>query len=74
MHSAKTNLSRLVEEIRSGAETEIIIAKGDKPAARLVPYKKTDRLFGFDKGLFEIPADFDEPCPEIEAMFYGTSD
>ena len=37
MLEAKTNLSRLVEAVESGAETEIVIARNGKPAARLVP-------------------------------------
>ena len=37
MLEAKTNLSRLVESVESGAETEIVIARNGKPAARLVP-------------------------------------
>lgn len=37
MHEAKSGLSRLVAEIESGAEQEIIIARNGKPVARLVP-------------------------------------
>jgi len=37
MLEAKTNLSKLVEAVESGAETEIIIARNGKPAVRLVP-------------------------------------
>ena len=37
MLDAKTRLSKLVEAVESGAETEIIIARNGKPAARLVP-------------------------------------
>ena len=36
MLEAKTHLSRLVEEVESGATSEIIIARNGKPAARLV--------------------------------------
>lgn len=36
MLEAKTTLSKLVEAVESGAETEIIIARNGKPAARLV--------------------------------------
>jgi prevent-host-death family protein len=39
MLQAKTNLSKLVEAVESGAEEEIIIARNGKPAARLVPIK-----------------------------------
>ena len=37
MLDAKTRLSRLVDAVESGAETEIIIARNGKPAAKLVP-------------------------------------
>ena len=37
MLDAKTRLSRLVEAVESGAESEIIIARNGKPAAKLVP-------------------------------------
>ena len=36
MHEAKTNLSKLVEAIESGKETEIVIARNGKPVARIV--------------------------------------
>ncbi|HEX9903779.1 MAG TPA: type II toxin-antitoxin system prevent-host-death family antitoxin [Propylenella sp.] len=37
MLDAKTGLSRLVEAVESGAETEIIIARNGRPAAKIVP-------------------------------------
>ncbi len=37
MLEAKTGLSKLVEAVESGAESEIIIARNGKPAAKLVP-------------------------------------
>ena len=40
MHEAKSSLSRLVEAVESGAESEIIIARNGKPAARLVPVEQ----------------------------------
>ena len=42
LYEAKTQLSRLVEEAAKGKE--IVIAKNDKPMARLVPLAKTTRL------------------------------
>ena len=35
LHAAKTNLSKLVKRVENGEE--IILARGDKPVARLVP-------------------------------------
>ena len=37
MLEAKTNLSKLVEAVESGAEAEITIARNGKPVARLMP-------------------------------------
>lgn len=65
MHEAKTTLSRLVQDVRKGKLTEIVIALDGVPAARLVPYEKPRRVFGLDRGLFVVPDDFDEPLPEI---------
>ena len=46
LHEAKTHLSRLVEAVRNGEE--IILAKGGKPCARLVPLDvPTVRPMGF---------------------------
>ena len=42
LYEAKTQLSRLVDEAAKGEE--IIIAKNDKPVARLVALKKPKRL------------------------------
>lgn len=47
IHEAKTHLSKLVEQVRSGEE--IILAKAGKPCARLVPLdspSKATRIFG----------------------------
>ncbi len=42
MLDAKTRLSKLVEAVESGAETEVIIARNGKPAAKLVPVTATE--------------------------------
>lgn len=68
---AKTNLSRLIEAVETGAEPEIIIARNGRPVARLAPLepkKKRVRL-GLAEGLFEVPDDIDEANPEIARMF-----
>jgi len=72
IHEAKTHLSRYVREVAAGAETEVVIAIGGKPAARLVPYKPPRRPLGIDEGLFEIPEDFDEQDEAIVALFEGS--
>jgi prevent-host-death family protein len=76
MLEAKTSLSKLVEAVESGAETEIIIARNGKPAAKLValtaePTKK--RRLGLLAGKYpsmDFEA-FQAMDAEIEAMFLG---
>jgi prevent-host-death family protein len=65
MLDAKTRLSKLVEAVESGAETEIIIARNGKPAARLVPIEvpKSQIKIGYLNGKYDIP----EPDPELDA-------
>lgn len=61
MHEAKTGLSKLVADIESGAEAEIIIARNGKPVARLVPVEKVEvqpRRLGLAAGKYP-PLDFE---------------
>ena len=70
MHEAKTHLSRLVHDVRKGAEPEVLIAVGGVPAARLVPYNAPERrLLGIDRGLVTLADDFDAPDAEIAESF-----
>jgi len=63
VHEAKTHLSRLLRRVAAGEE--IVIAKGGKPVARLVPVAAPpERQLGRDRGLFEVPDDFDAPLPD----------
>ena len=71
VHEAKTHLSRLLERVALGEE--VIIAKAGTPVAKLVPVEQQSktRIFGSAKGEFTVPDNFNEPDPEIEALFYG---
>jgi prevent-host-death family protein len=74
MLEAKTNLSRLVEAVESGAEDEIVIARNGRPAARLVavnPPTDVSRRIGLAKGRFKVPDDFDQDNELIRRMFEG---
>jgi len=68
---AKTNLSRLVEAVESGRESEIIIARNGRPAARLVPlgHKTPGVRLGVAEGEFEVPDNIDEANPLIAKLF-----
>ena len=72
LYTAKTHLSRLVDEAAAG--DEIVIAKAGKPRARLVPVAPSiaRRRPGGAKGRIRIGKDFDDPLPpDILAAFLG---
>lgn len=73
MLDAKTQLSRLVEAVESGAEAEIIIARNGRPAARLVPVARAipGQRIGIAKGKFEAPDPDDETDEAVAAMLRG---
>ncbi|NOX61552.1 MAG: type II toxin-antitoxin system Phd/YefM family antitoxin [Chloroflexi bacterium] len=72
VHEAKTHFSKLLA--RAALGEEIIIAKANKPVAKLVPIqsKPPARQPGSAKGEVWIAPDFDAPLPdEILADFEG---
>jgi prevent-host-death family protein len=66
VHQAKTNLSRLIKKAADGEE--VIIARGSKPVARLVPVgeSKGKRQPGSLKGKLRVGPEFFEPLPPEE--------
>lgn len=73
MLEAKTNLSRLVEAVETGEESEIVIARNGRPAARLVSIaaQPTGKRIGVAKGKYLIPEDIDRDDEAIASMFTG---
>lgn len=70
MLDAKTNLSRLVEAVESGDESEILIARNGRPVARLTAVKRdVSRRIGVAQGVFEAPDDIDLYNTEIAELF-----
>ena len=70
IHEARRHLSRLLEEVASGAE--IVIARAGKPIARLVPHsERTEpRAAGLYAGQpFEMAEDFDALPAEMADAF-----
>lgn len=68
---AKSNLSRLVAAVESGAEAEVTIARNGRPVARLVPVKPvgTGKRIGVAKGKFIVPDSIDADEEAIAALF-----
>ena len=69
IQSAKTHLSRLVEE--AVAETEIFLAKAGKPLVRLRPVQPdvSPRKPGVWKGKVRMAKDFNAEDEEVTALF-----
>ncbi len=66
IHEAKTQLSRLLEQVQSGED--VVIAKSGTPIARLVPYVAPKRKIappGAMAGEIWIADDFDAPIDEL---------
>lgn len=67
IHTAKSQLSKLIEAALAGEE--IVIAKGSKPVVRLVPIHQAGFRFGVLKDKVQSAPDFLEPMPaeDLEA-------
>ena len=76
MLEAKSSLSRLVEAVETGAETEIIIARNGRPAAKLVAIRppRTGKRIGIAKGKFVVPDTIDADEAAITALFTGSAE
>ena len=70
IRQAKTNLSRLIKQASEGEE--VIIARGSRPVARLIPVAeiKKKRRPGSMKGKISIGPEFFEPLPESELKLW----
>lgn len=73
VHTAKTNLSKLIDAALSGED--VIIAKGKKPVARLVPIAQNKFNIGLLKGQLagQMP-DFFAPMDDDELALWEGSE
>ncbi len=64
VHVAKTHFSRILERVSQGEE--IVIGKGGRPVARLVPLEPpaVPREPGSARGRFRMSSSFDAPLPK----------
>lgn len=63
MHEAKTTLSELLRRVAAGEQ--VTITRSGEPVAMIVPIQRqAPRVLGRDRGLFEVPDDFDAPLPD----------
>ena len=68
IYDAKTNLSKLLQDVERGEE--ILIARAGEPIAKLSPVQKLTREFGFAREQIWISDDFDDTPEEIIDDFY----
>ncbi len=66
VHEAKTHLSALLAEVEQGQE--VLITRGSKPVARLVPVGRPKRELGFVN--YEVPQVFFDEMPEEELALW----
>jgi antitoxin (DNA-binding transcriptional repressor) of toxin-antitoxin stability system len=71
MLEAKTQLSRLVEGIERGLETEVVIARNGRPVARLTSLASSPlpRRLGLAKGIVVAPESIDGANSLIADLF-----
>ena len=74
VHEAKTHLSRLLGRVQAGEV--VVIARANRPVARLVPVSEAPARRQADrfKGLIEILEGFDAPLPDdiLDAFYHGS--
>ena len=64
VYAAKTQLSRLLDQVERGEE--VVITRHGKPVAKLVPIeaRRAPRKLGALRGKIRIGKDFDAPLPD----------
>lgn len=75
MLQAKSTLSRLVEAVELGQQSEIVIARTGRPVAKLVPLDTpaAGPRVGIARGRFEVPDTIDAHNPEVARLFLGAT-
>lgn len=72
VHSAKTNLSKLIDAALSGEE--VVIAKGKRPVVKIVPIKQRRFEIGIWKEKLGSGPDFLEPMSGDELAGWEGAD
>ncbi len=71
VHEAKSQLSKLLEDVEAGER--IVIARAGQPVAVLSPWRQATkkRRLGLFEGQVQIGADFDSLPADVAAGFEG---
>lgn len=76
MFEAKTNLSKYVASVATGAEPFVIIVRNGTPVAKLIPYKESSSSrIGIAKGRLPVMASLEEfNSIPVENDFLGSGE
>ena len=69
--AARASLSRLVARLERGELDEVVITRGGRPVARLVPMSSVAKRLGIVRGMLAVPDDLDASDEEIARLFNG---
>ena len=71
---AKSTLSKLIEQIETGMDEEIVIARNGRPVARLtrLAASRPGKRIGVAKGRFEVPDSIDADNAAVARLFHGS--
>lgn len=70
VHEAKARLSQLLRRVAAGED--VVITRTGKPVARIVPIEAcASRQLGRDRGLFQVPDNFDALLPDEALNAFG---
>lgn len=74
VYEAKTQLSRLLDQVAAGED--VVIARAGRPVARLVPYVRArpPRVPGAWRGKVAMSEDFDVLPLDLQAAFVGDAE
>ena len=73
LSEAVLNLARIIEDIETGPETEVVIARNGQPVARLVRFEPPTgaQRIGVAQGRFVVPDSIDDENELIARLFKG---
>jgi len=60
VHQAKTHFSRILAQVETG--DEIVVCRGDKPIAKIVPYRGTGRARPKTGTITSKPVKYSKDC------------
>jgi antitoxin (DNA-binding transcriptional repressor) of toxin-antitoxin stability system len=71
---AKSTLSKLIEQIETGKDEDIVIARYGRPVARLtrLAASRPGKRIGVAKGRFKVPDSIDADNAAVAQLFDGS--